>query len=362
MKKIIITLLLVLIFGNLYSQKITGKVYDDSTKLPIPEVSIYLNGTTYNTKTDINGKFELNFSNIINTDLVISRVGYKMISIPNPYDGIPEKIYLTPKSIFDVVVIEADKINKKGPSRKQMLKIFKTSFIGESFSAKTCVIQNENDITLYYNSENYQLKAEAENPIIVHNKYLGYKVSFLLSDFCVQYSSNLPSRKIISTLYKGTIAFNDLSNNNKSIDEKRKSVYKDSRNFYFKNLAYNTLDKSAFLMYIDEKRIMEGDDYFVNDSLSIKHITIRPHQIRHVGSVSIPDGKIALAKWFVFDRDMDISNIIFLTNKFYIDQFGNTYSIDEKRKIKAEDRLIILGKMGEQRIGDALPIDYDPIM
>ncbi|MDR2955314.1 MAG: carboxypeptidase-like regulatory domain-containing protein [Prevotella sp.] len=389
MKKIIICLFLVINASSLYSQKIEGKIYDDSTKLPIPEVSIYLNGTTYNTKTDINGKFELVFDNITNTSLIISRVGYKMISIPNPYEGIPEKIYLTPQSILNEIVVEAPpKSNVKKYSRKELLKMFKKEFLGET--AKSCDIQNEKDIKLMYDYDYHQLIAQSENPIIILNKHLGYRIDYQIINFYIQYSDLpiwLSERPVLYSTNVGAALFTDLSNNNKKTTERRESVYRETRNFFFKSLINNTLEESAF------KILTEGADEYISptkifnikDTLSLKKVTLLTDSIPdtkvkkrtvagllgllgeskdELEDILIASGKKIYGKIIIVNllqpQKPKESMLAFLNDNFYVDRFGNYYFVDELGNVQYDNNLLVGGSMGRQKMGTILPLNYEP--
>ncbi|MDR2955319.1 MAG: carboxypeptidase-like regulatory domain-containing protein [Prevotella sp.] len=361
MKKVIISFFLVVSFVNLYSQKITGTVYDNATKEPIPEVSVYLNNTTYNTQTNSKGEFELSFDKEIVTDLVISRVGYNMISIPHPYDGIPEKIFLTSKSTLDEIIFE---VPRNGLSRREMLKMFKTEFLGNSHTAQSCKIQNEDDIELFFDYKNYRLTARSENPIVITNQYLGYVIKFELIDFYAQYDSRYHPRKMIITATEGKASFNDLNNeNNKKINKRRKEIYNESRNFFFKNLANKTLYgrfaiASTSKPYYHHRPSAQPIDslFIIKDTLAVKKISLTNygcHDIRPASNQNLVSGRIHIA-----DRYSNSSYLTFISDSFFVDKYGNAFVIDGNGFVV--NHLIFSGFLGGLRMGDTLPQNYEP--
>lgn len=368
MKKLILCLFFMMfVLGCLQSQTLIGKVLDSKTKLPIPQVSVYLNGTSIRTMTDEDGMFAFSVGKIINTDLVISHVAYNMVSIPNPYAEIPDIIYLTEKAnLLDEVVVVADRT-----SRKQKLKLFRKHFLGMSNAAKSCKILNEDDIYLYYNANDNKLTASSDKPLIIRNKYLGYEVQFSLIDFYVKFNAspfeNVPSSTggprtmsftgiladvldETSAFIKGTTSFIDLEPSNKKIEKRRSSIYKNSIGAFFKNLSNYSLLESNYKIFNKGIQVNPDNYFFAKDTLSMKKIfLLRNTDInkQFEGDVSEPvSGVINILQ----DKNKR-SRMVFLTDSFLVDQYGNTNAVD---------KLWFSGNMGNQRAGDMLPLDYEP--
>ncbi|MDR2955316.1 MAG: carboxypeptidase-like regulatory domain-containing protein [Prevotella sp.] len=364
MKEIIITLFLFLNVGYLYSQTITGKIYDNTTKEPIPEVSVYLNGTTYNTMTNSKGEFELTFDKIINTDLVISRVGYNVISIPNPHDGIPERIFLTQKTVLDEVIVEPKYKGRKF-TRRELLNMFQNQFIGSSKSARLCKIKNEKEIKLFYDYDENILIAQCDNPIIIENKYLKYTINFNLLSFHVKYSGGTGFwRGVISSGFAGTSSFIDQGKNKKDIIKRRKEIYNESREFFLKNVANNTLKEVGFNFYLNGFPVSQERVLIVTDTLSMKKVTIPPFlnvdpDDESIAGFDFKDQKV-YGLLTVADKNKKQSQIAFLTEYFFIDRFGNISYLDEDGERQYEEKVLFSGSIGNMRAGDMLPLDYEP--
>jgi len=74
------------------SNQVSGKVYDASTKEPLPGATVVIKGTTIGTVTDIEGKYSLSTSGN-NNQMVVSFIGFETQTIPinNPVMNVPLK-------------------------------------------------------------------------------------------------------------------------------------------------------------------------------------------------------------------------------------------------------------------------------
>ena len=129
------TLLLIILLYACYgfSQTLSGTVYDEVTKKPVADANVYLDGTSIHTTTNANGQFALDVGKIINTQLIISHIAYNLYSIADPFNKLPDKIYLKEKSnILDEAVVITDKF-----TRKEKLKDFREQFLGTNKPVKT---------------------------------------------------------------------------------------------------------------------------------------------------------------------------------------------------------------------------------
>lgn len=365
MKNILFLFFLMPAFVCLQSQSLIGRVVDGSTKQPLTNVSVYLNGTSIQTMTDEDGMFEISTDKIINTDLIISHVAYNMVSIPNPFASIPDIIYLSKKeNVLDEVVVVADK-----SKRKKMLKLFKEYFLGKTKAGKSCKIANENDIYLYYNEDDNKLIASSDVPLIITNKHLQYEVKFTIVDFFVEFSSS-PFDKVkkvranrassfidiisgsgeISTYISGTTSFVDLSPDNKKINKRRNKVYEGSSEAFFKSMVNHTLPELKYSLFYKQFPINPDDYFYVKDTLSMKEVTSLFKQDAD-NVLKLDDGRVVKGFLTIVHKKKNRSNLMLLTDTFLVDQYGNTNAID---------KLLFSGYMAQMRVGDMLPLDYEP--
>jgi hypothetical protein len=166
-----------LLFGQTYS----GIVVDIDSKEPLPYASIFQEGTLNGTITNKEGQFELSIKENISAPIVISFVGYqtRVFSLKN--------LEKEPIILLEQKVLSIDEIDvKSGTSawpRAKMMQVFKQEFLGTSYNAQSCKIKNEDDIYLFYNGDTKVLHASSQNPIIIENKLLGYRIYYLLQNF-----------------------------------------------------------------------------------------------------------------------------------------------------------------------------------
>lgn len=365
MKRILLCLFFITVgIFSLQAQTLIGKVIDAKTRQPIAKVSVYLNGTSVHTMTDDDGMFAFSTDKIINTDLIISHVAYNMVSIPNPYDNIPDVIYLSKKeNLLNEVVVVADK-----SMRKEYLKAFRIHFLGDTKAGKSCKILNEDDIYLHYDQDENRLIASADNPVVIHNKYLEYTVNFTIVDFYIEYSSN-PFEKskggsvglpkgitffdVVSGTYdngkvsiRGTTSFSDLAPNHKKVKKRRTDVYKNSSIAFFKALVTNSLKEAKFRVFNKGMEIDPTNYFYVDDSPSVKKVVL----IRNTDIQKDPEGSFKAIINILYDKK-EQSVLGFQTDSFLVDEYGNINRID---------KILFSGEMGRQRIGDMLPLNYEP--
>jgi len=410
-QKTIVIAILFLWYCHATAQVITGIVCDKATKLPVPDVHVYLDGTSINTITDASGKFELKTKSAINTKLVLHHLSYQTAIIDNPFGGLPDILYIEGRvRTIREVSIQADRF-----TREQKMKAFREQFLGVSRAGKSCIILNEDDIQLTVNMQTRRLLASSDNPIVVVNDYLGYKISFTLFDFWVQYGLGIVSLDndyVHSSFFAVVSSFTDLFPDSRRIKRRRDSVYEISSNNFFKSLANNTLKDNRFIVFEKSFPINHEQYFSIKDTLSLKMISIIPsknidskndtyqhvpndYEIRndtvfHNKKVNrvipktnpnsgfpamndtlvrrpmviggIPNTNIDKEMMFysgpklsgkisVLYRRRIQSDIYFATDSFLVDRYGNINQIS---------KISFSGQFGKNRAGDMLPIDYEP--
>jgi len=354
MRKAFIITIVILSCCRINAQVFTGTVYDKATNQPISDVYVSFNRTTAYAITDNSGKFELTVTQRLNTQLVFSHIAYYTMIVENPFDEFPKEIYMEQRlNILDNVVVSARVSPEYADpfTRSQKLRAFREQFLGRTRAGRSCIIMNEADIELRYNVLTNTLYASSYNPIVVLNEYLGYLISLTLVDFRVEYS--VPQNRFLNlgsvyvpplsnadvqrSYYAVMSSFTDLNPDDEKIKSRRDDMYEQSSTFFFKNIANNTLEESNFKIYGNRRRqVVDQSLYFtIEDTLSLKRIQL------------IPDsGSIISIRY----RNRQ-STLNFRTDTLLVDRYGN---IDQPYNV------IFNGVMGEARIGDMLPMDYEP--
>jgi hypothetical protein len=302
------------------SQQISGQVIDKETQKPIPNATIYFDGTFLAAITDSSGTFTLRSTMSENVPVIVSSIGYTSQKISDYPVNRPLLVELQPK-IYELkeVVVTDD-----GMSRGQKLNIFKREFLGLSRSAKETLIENEDDIFLTFNSAKKTLEAFSDKPIAIHNKYLGYKILYYLDNFTV-----IPGATAFDGNAKFTESTISRSDKSRQLKRRRDAVFLSSRMYFIRALWNNELEKNGFKIYdIDGRRLKYEDIVIERDSQKY---------IKLPSIVKIGRGQ----------------NASYLSQKD-----AQTYSYIDSNGYYDASMLTWRGPLAGQRVGDLLPFEY----
>ena len=265
--------------------------------------------------------------------LTISCIGYYSLTLKDFSFDEPLQIYLKPKAIeMGEVVVSGRSFVRK---RRVNLRLFKIEFLGTSVNAQTCDIINEEDITFNYGSDRDTIKAYASKPIIIKNKSLGYTITYYLDIF--EYY-----RKSRSFLFKGNGIFEEDfltkgNTNDEKYKEKRKNAYLGSRMHFLKTLWADALETSDFTITNPEDKSLNYNDIVIQqvgnlqDSLNY-----------YIKYISYPTPITIYYNTKVSKMNLKYERVFF--DKTGYDSQG----------------LIWEGEMLTKRIGDSLPLEYEP--
>lgn len=348
--------------------EVYGIVLDKKTKEPIVGASVYFDNTTVGMITNFDGEFAFNLDNKINAPLVVSFLGYKTKIISNPKYYEKHTVLLEE----DINALEEVYVEYKDEwSRAYKLKQFRKEFLGTSGLSRACRILNEDDIILRFNSDDKQLTAHAKQSIIIKNDALDYEISYDLKEFTVQYGSSnaikysLEGNKdraskvfavrkktnrtvertrkpaednkdkryyLKSVYYAGTAFFKTVkSKNHKKALRKREKAYKGSVPHFMRSIVNNTLNKDGYKIFKGSSQVYPGL-YILTEKLEGQNLT--KVKLRYRLNV-------------LYKRQQ--SAIESKVDAFTVDAFGNHSNISQ---------VLFGGAMGDQRIGETLPLDY----
>ncbi|MGE0078534.1 MAG: carboxypeptidase-like regulatory domain-containing protein [Bacteroidales bacterium] len=342
-KSFLTIVIIILNYSYLFSQTITGVVLNDK-KEPIIGASVYFDGTALGTITNANGEFTLSLKSRINTSLVISCLGYETYTSQSFFNTPYLKVELTAKPYqIKEVVVKKDRF-----TRKQKMKIFKEYFLGATKAGRSCLIQNEDDISLYYNEKNNTLFASSEKPLIIINNHLGYTITANLIEFNVIFNkTSIRSEYVRSSLFLVTTYFADNHQNSLKYKKRRNKSYLGSSLHFFRNLSNNTWNKNDFLLFNGSFPAIPSQFFSVSDTIDLKKVSVEKNV---TVSTNIYKAKVPFVSTFnILYKNRRQSKVIFRTNVFFVDKYG----------INTSPELIQFGgDMGKQRLGDLLPFEY----
>lgn len=315
------------------SQTLSGRIIDKITQQPIETVAVYFDNTTIGTTTNENGEFSIAYNDAVQSTLVISYLGYEKVLISDYRSKSKITIELIEaESALDEVHLEYD----DGLTRRQKLRLFRKEFLGTSKFAKSCKILNEEDLILRYNKKNQSLYVSAKAPILVSNKAFNYKITYDNLDFEVVYRYiNFRDNSFVmhSVTYLGTAFFKPLTDSNtKKIEKNRALAYNGSIQHFMRSLFNRKLEEEGYLIFHDKFRVNEWKFFNVEDieNKNFKKVTLKE--------------KVTI----LFEKSAQ-SEIQLKTPEFYVDIFGNYTPIIG---------VYFSGAMGNQRVGDTLPLNY----
>lgn len=324
MRKTIVILLLINLYTTVYSQIIRGKIMDLNTEAGIDFAAVYFSGTSTGTHTDLTGYFELDISLYKSMPLTISALGYYSVTLSDFSHDKPNFIYL---NIRDFKLSEVTITAKN--RRRGNLNIFKREFLGTTLFARSCNIENENDVMFIYNPKRDTLKAFSSNPIIIYNHALGYKIVYYLNKFEYGFSNSY-LRIIGNVLFiADTTNFINLQ---KQFDRNRRSAFFGSRMHFLRSLWGNNLAQERFV---------------VTDSSNV--------ELRYNKIVTQTD---SLSKYISYPRTLFIKyGPLSLQTQINV---VNDYAYFDENGFFDPLRFFWQGNMAEKRIGDLLPFEYKP--
>jgi hypothetical protein len=321
-----LSILFFLFISATHSQTFSGTILDQATNKPLESVSVFFDNTTIGTATNNKGAFSIDYTDAVQSTLVISFLGYEKIFITDYRTKNNIKILLkeSPDKL-DVVVIDAD----DGMSRELKMKKFKREFLGKSTNGKSCKILNEKDIKLRYNKRDGTLSAWSNTPIRVRNKKLKYEIHFEIIDFEI----TLGKWGTTGVVYSGTSFFKDLDHKKKRVVSKnRVATYKGSIQHFIRALYNKQLEEEGYIF-------------------GIKGFVVNPYEYFTISNVDRYGSKtVVLKEKLDIFYNTNINSIIQTAlPEFKIDKYGNYAPITD---------VFFGGNLGSQRLGDSLPLDY----
>ena len=374
--------LILFVFSNvLFSQNsLKGYLKDDESKLSVVGANIFVANTSLSTISDQNGFFELMIQNS-NAEIIVSCVGYETISInvKSLLDFDTKKVFNLKKSTTNLDEVAVSFKDVK--NRKLALKIFINNFIGKSEMAGNVKILNPEVIEFREESlpHNYKLIAFADKPVILINKKLGYKISYVLIDF--EYNLDNAHENMYA-YYKGYASFTDIVKEFKldpeKIFENRQITYLGSGMHFIRSL-YNHNCKNEGFRISKFKKIENplykpktlNEDKILSDHIEPKY-TILKSVLGAKESLVVNENN----KKYVAFSDYLLVNYIHEKEDYnYSVKYGrslNNFQNSELqlKEVKVEifadgnyspaDKIVFFGYMAWEKMGDMLPYDYQP--
>jgi hypothetical protein len=256
--RILCLILLSVFFQTAYSQTsfyVKGKVLDDSSGLPMESASVICQNTTRGTFSDRDGAFGLQLP-MGGHNLVISFAGYDPSSVmvtsaTDKQDELIVRLKKKTKNLEEVVVMAS---NEVANGWEKHGKEFSAFFLGTTPNAERCAISNPEALKFYFSKKKNRLKVKAEDPVIIINQALGYKIQYQLDSFIYEYNTKGSS-------YQGAAFYieMDTTEAQKSIWKKnREKAYYGSRMHFMRCYYDSTLSENTYVIKGIERDSVTG--------------------------------------------------------------------------------------------------------
>ncbi|GAB3928140.1 carboxypeptidase-like regulatory domain-containing protein [Mucilaginibacter myungsuensis] len=244
---ILISFVLLPLFGLAQGGTITGKVTRMDTNGALAKASIFLSNSSYGTSTNDDGTFTLSGVKPGQYELIVTMVGLEDHSQTVLIGKEPIKLHiaLMPKvtQLREVVISTPE-------SWRKNYEMFVKEFLGVSENAKNCKILNPKVLNFSYRKAKETLEAWSDEFVEIENKALGYKVKFLLKSFACDNLNNVIS-------WEGKILFEEMpakASQKKIWEAKRNDIYYGSSQHFFRSLQNVKLDEDGFIVMILQRK------------------------------------------------------------------------------------------------------------
>jgi hypothetical protein len=320
-------------FISSHAQTLKGLVVDAVTLEPIESATIYFDNTTIGTTTNANGEFSIDYTDAVQSVLVVSFLGYEKQIIAN-YRNL-QQLQIKLKEQTDVLE-EVLLTDHDGLTRKQKLKQFRKEFLGTSANGKSCKILNEDDIILRYHKPSRTLTATAKNPVKVINNNLQYEILYDIIDFEVAYKYVDEKQNIFnikSVIYTGTTYYKSIGDvDAKKLNKFREKTFKGSVQHFIRALYYQQLEEEQYQIFHNKFKVNPYEAFKITPVSDSKHKQVTFNN------------RLTVLYENKYQSDLQLTS-----DYFVIDPYGNYALIPN---------LLFTGVMGSQRLGDSLPFDF----
>ncbi len=332
MRYLLFNILLLNSILGLSQQKLSGFVYSAKDSTAIADVSIYFDGTTLGTITNINGHYSINIQPGVKSALVISMLGYEPVYITDYSNQTRElkPVYLKESTEqLDEVYLETDPW-----SRERKLSEFKREFLGKTLEAQDVKILNENAIKLHYSPSKNRLVAWASVPLRIENKHLGYSIEYQLGEFYAQYEKSLSSgfNLVYMVYYEGTSFFSELKKDKipRRFIRHRDEAFEGSTLHFMRSLAQQKLRENKFRIFYKSMETPHYKYFDLQQGEENMHVTVTAEKLS-----------------ILYNNEQQSE--LTAERSFQIDKFGNH---------TPPSAIIIGGAMSTKRIATMLPLNY----
>jgi len=361
--KLLLFLLLLIGAKTSAQQRFTiSGLVTDSAGVPQKAATVFLSGTKYITATDAKGEFR--FESILpgTYQLSVSMIGFTPYSqslvVQRNMARITVPIKAKTETLREVVIGAV-----KPPS---YMYLFRKAFIGESENAVECKIMNPDVLHFHYNKTTSILTVNADDFLLLESGNLGYRIKYLLKDFRC-------NTILQSVLYDGETSFEEMpgtEHQKKVWAKNRLKTYNGSMMHFLRSVYQHQTKKQGFLVYniynLDPavaKRLGNAPIEIDIDPINVNKLTTPLEG----GLIGLNFNALYVDYFGTRSTDFYSKKTDQLTRKIGKGEFGSVLKlltpqavIDSRGSYSDYHTFYLQGFMGDQRVGDQLPFEYEP--
>lgn len=355
--------------GNAQYVQISGWVRDMQTKEPLVGVNVYLNGTTIGAVTDQYGNYVIAHIPRDNYTLVFSLVGYELVA----YNLITEKSsnFIVNCLMYEKV-LTLDQIEIKSSPLltdqdwMKYYRIFKNQFIGTSAFASRCTILNPEVLNFSKSESEDVYNAYAEEPIIMENLALGYKVFIELQEY--EGTSETARYHVVAR-------FEQLAPSNRRVAKRWKAnrlrSYNGSQFHFMKSLVNQNLDRDGFVIHLlDDMYASSGYETQVKEEHVLKigekgskylsfNGVLKVVYTKETEPLDYIESKQNNTSFILPNRTGSVTNLATYAQTTYIELKASKVLINRSGQIESPEDLIYYGYWSWERMAELMPVNYN---
>jgi hypothetical protein len=357
-------IMLLLASAGVFAQSrndVAGIVTDEKGE-PVKGATVFIGGSDRVMPTDEDGRFRFTGVSQGSFQLSVKMLGFNPLTRNIMVQGAPVKVNLQ-LTVKTNVLTEVRIGNRRAVNIN--LRLFKEAFLGTSANGRQCVILNPEILT--FSTKRGLLLAEADDFLIIENKRLGYRIHYLLKDFGYSTKNN-------TALYHGDFSFEELpgsDDDRKKWAKNRAETYQGSFMHFLRSAYTNTALENGF---ITRQMYGNGTFRYNPDIADPDLIVVKDQPVKFDTLITAIDTSLATLKfkqfYVVYDPKKATSYYLTKSDKkktIVIDKKGSIVKlstreaiIDQKGSYTDYRAFYITGYWGIARVGDQLPVEYQP--
>lgn len=345
-KYLIVALLLMTGFNphTIAQVVIKGRVMSEEDK-PIAEAEVFLNNTSYSTKSGADGQFQLEVE-FGSYELIVYKRSYKPVVYPLLVDQ-PLDVQVR-LSELTVRLKQQQVTADRAPEWYENLAIFKENFLGSGKNGRSCRILNPQVLVLDGDAERGSLRAWANEPLLIRNKQLGYDITYVLEEFT-------QNKEKFS--YLGYVRYMDTPGLElkKKHFKARQSAYEGS----VMHLIRSILDAEVKEAGFELRRLVKNGNVWNSEPAEFQQLVHHANEYVYLQGPGVYSARYIHEKpELAYSRNRSGIHLFQVSElEIKVDQvkIWPSGAIDPPLGIEFR------GYMGWERLGDALPLDYEVV-